>query len=125
MTKQERIKLDRTSLINQGYKKIKLINTFDYYNDYETSVTVYRAKIGKETHFKYFYPIELEPNKVWEQIKTGIQETILSYHMDFNTNGLVFNALIEQDNKKKVLLINYSPTDSEVIKKVAEFDGKP
>ena len=116
MKKQERIKLDRNALQEQGYTRIKLIHIFDYYNDYKRSVTVYRAKKGKDTYFKYFFDNELNPNTIWEEVKKHITGEILNYHNDFMSGGIVYNVLVQENNKKRIDLISYHPINGIEIK---------
>jgi len=123
MNRTDRVAADRRFLKEQGYKKIKLINMFDYYKDHEKAVSVYMAKLGKEKHFKYFFPNELNPDTIWDELINDIPQEILSYHMDFKQSGLIYNVLVNDNDNKKLLLINFNPIDRSYILKEAEFDG--
>lgn len=123
MLKEQRIDLDYNSLKQQKYKKIKLVNIFDYDEDYETCVTVYKAKKNKQWDFKYFFPNELNPDILWDKITKELKVNVVSYHSDFISDGIIFNALIDNNGDKSILLIKYIPKTGEIIKKAATFDG--
>lgn len=120
MRKQDRVNLDKVSLRQQGYKRIKLVHLFDYYNDIEKCVTVYKARLKGQNYFKYFFPNELNPNVIWEKIKP---DNVLSYHEDFIETGIIYNALVEKEDTKVIKLIKYYPLTGEIDETEVTFDG--
>ena len=122
MTKQERIKLDRKTLYDMGFKKIKFIALYDYFNDISLSTTKYTVKKGKVKYDQYLFNKDINPNTMWEQIKDTLDYEILSVHSDFNKNGIIYNALVEKDNTKSLLLISFNPSNGETTIKEAIYD---
>ena len=122
MTRQDRIKLDRSSLKQNGYSKIKLLHLYDYYNDIKRSTTIYRAKKDGEVHLQYFFDKELNPDVIWKQIEESIQDEVISYHNDFKESGIVYNVLVQKQLNKSLLLISYHPING-IIKKEAEYNA--
>ena len=122
MTRQDRIKLDRSSLKQNGYSKIKLLHLYDYYNDIKRSTTIYRAKKDGELKLQYFFDKELNPDVIWKQIEESIQDEVISYHNDFKESGIVYNVLVQKELNKSLLLISYHPING-IIKKEAEYNA--
>lgn len=122
MTRQDRIKLDRSSLKQNGYSKIKLLHLYDYYNDIKRSTTIYRAKKDGELKLQYFFDKELNPDVIWKQIEESIQDEVISYHNDFKESGIVYNVLVQKQLNKSLLLISYHPING-IIKKEAEYNA--
>lgn len=123
MTKQERIKLDRNTFKKMGITKVKFISLYDYYNDMKNAVTIYRTGKGKDKKLQQFFPNELNPVTLWEEIKSHIEYEILDTRQEFTSNGLVYNVLCQKEDYKIVLLINYNPINKEINYKELEFNG--
>ena len=68
-------------------------------------------------------PVEL-PKEIWKNIEKELDAEVLSYHEDFREDGLIYNALIEKDNNKSILLIKYIPTTKEIIIKEIEYNNE-
>ena len=122
MTRQERIRLDTKNFKDMGFKRIKFLGLYDYFDSIKDCTTKYSMKKGKEQFTQYLFNKDIDPNTIWEQIAKEIDYDILSVHPDFNNNGIVYNALVEKDNIKSILLINYIPGTGEIIIKEAEFN---
>ena len=122
MTKQERIKLDRKTFHDMGFKKIKFVALYDYFNDMSIATTKYTVKKGKERFTQYLFNEDINPDVIWEQIKKELDYDILSVHPDFNDNGIIYNTLVEKDNIKSILLISFTPATGEILIKEAEFE---
>lgn len=124
MTKQERIKLDHKTFKDMGFKGIKFIALYDYFNNIELSTTKYTMKKGKERFTQYLFNKDINPDVIWEQIHKELDHDILSIHTDFIETGILYNVLVEKDDIKSILLIKYNPTNGDIDIKEAEIDGK-
>lgn len=124
MNRQERIRLDEKNLHNMGYKKVQFKGLYDYFNNIETCTTKYICKKGKDKYTQYICPNELNPKEIWKNIEKELDAEVLSYHEDFREDGLIYNALIEKDNNKSILLIKYIPTTKEIIIKEIEYNNE-
>ena len=124
MTKQERIKLDRKTFYDMGFKKVKFIALYDYFNNIELCTTKYEMKKGKEKFTQYLFNKDINPDIIWEQIDKELDYDILSVHTDFVETGILYNVLVDKDKIKSILLIKYNPTNGKIDIKEAEIDAK-
>lgn len=120
MTKQERIKTDRKMFKQLGFKSIKFIELFNYYDDYEKAVTIYRVKEGKEYLTQMLFPDKLNPqdiyNSIKEQLEKDLKVNILDHRFEFQESGLIYNILCEDEHKleQEFIFVKYNPLTCEV-----------
>lgn len=109
MQKNERIKKDKRDLKRQGYKHVRLLEYYNYYDDNENALTKYIAQKGKQKEHKYFIPTKLNPDVLWESIKLTIDKEIIEYNYDYTDKGFIANVLLEGNTKRSAMLIKITP----------------
>jgi len=127
MLKKSRIKKDTQFLKQNGYKRIRLTKSYDYFKDWNLAAMVYNCKkdgqffeqviIDKEYDFKTIYK---------DKVKREIEDyDVLHVKQDIDTHGIVYNLVMEKDNTTYLGFFSYDVKNRILRKRIMPIEGEP